>query len=132
MHPRFALLINGKQTSWIEATCGFRQGSPLSPYAFILCSELLSRALQLQGYSIGISLSPVGPHISNLLYADNILLIGAASLTALGAIRSTLENYCKWAGQCINLSKSMVLFSKATPSWKANWIARSLSFQQVT
>ncbi|KAK8913861.1 hypothetical protein KSP39_PZI024155 [Platanthera zijinensis] len=32
MHPRFALLLNGKQTSWIEATCGFRQGCPLSPY----------------------------------------------------------------------------------------------------
>ncbi|KAK8939158.1 hypothetical protein KSP39_PZI011122 [Platanthera zijinensis] len=132
MHPRFALLINGKQTSWIEATCGFRQGCPLSPYAFILCSELLSRALQLQGHSIGISLSPAGPRISHLLYADDILLVGAASLTALGAIRSTLGNYCKWTGQCINLSKSMVLFSKATPSWKADWIARSLGFQQVT
>ncbi|KAK8948580.1 hypothetical protein KSP39_PZI006116 [Platanthera zijinensis] len=132
MHPRFTLLINDKQTTWIEATCGFRQGCPLSPYAFILCSELLSHALQLQGHSIGISLSPAGPRISHLLYADDILLIGAASLTALGAIWSTLKNYCKWTGQCINLSKSMVMFSKATPSWRADWIARSLGFQHVT
>ncbi|KAK8951217.1 hypothetical protein KSP39_PZI003094 [Platanthera zijinensis] len=132
MHPLFALLLNGKQTLWIEATCGFRQGCPLSSYAFILCSELLSRSLQLQGHSIGISLSPAGPLISHLLYADDILLVGNASSTTLGAIRSTLEDYCKWTGQCIKSSKSIVVFSKATPSWKADWIARSLGFQRVT
>ncbi|KAK8954154.1 hypothetical protein KSP39_PZI001645 [Platanthera zijinensis] len=132
MHPRFALLINDKQTPCIEATCGFRQGCPLSPYAFIVCFELLFSALQLRGHSIGISLSPTGPRISHLLYADDILLVGAASLIALGAIQSTLENYCKWTGHCINLSKSMVMFNKSTPSWKADWIARSLGFQHVT
>ncbi|PKA63653.1 integrator complex subunit 11 [Apostasia shenzhenica] len=40
--PRFALMINGQKSTWIEASCGFRQGCPLSPYLFILCSELLS------------------------------------------------------------------------------------------
>ncbi|KAK8914037.1 hypothetical protein KSP39_PZI023674 [Platanthera zijinensis] len=132
MHLRFALLLNDKQTLRIEATREFRQGCPLSSYAFILCSELLSCALQLQGHSIGISLSPAGPRISHLLYADDVLLVGAASSTALGAIRSTLEDYCNWTGQCINSSKSMVVFSKAMPSWKADWIARSLGFQRVT
>ncbi|KAK8948365.1 hypothetical protein KSP39_PZI006163 [Platanthera zijinensis] len=92
MHPRFALLLNGKQTSWIEATCGFRQGCPLSPYAFILCSELLSYALQLKGDSIDISLSLAGPRISHLLYANDILLVGDASSTIIRAIWSTLAH----------------------------------------
>ncbi|KAK8928633.1 hypothetical protein KSP39_PZI017355 [Platanthera zijinensis] len=42
------------------------------------------------------------------------------------------DDYYKWTGQCINSSKSMVVFSKATPSYKAYWIARSLGFQRVT
>ncbi|PKA62100.1 integrator complex subunit 11 [Apostasia shenzhenica] len=29
--PRFAFMFNGHRSPWIKATCGFRQGCPLSP-----------------------------------------------------------------------------------------------------
>ncbi|PKU82767.1 putative mitochondrial protein [Dendrobium catenatum] len=39
---KFALIINGRYSSWIQAKSGFRQGCPLSPILFILCAQLLS------------------------------------------------------------------------------------------
>lgn len=41
----FSLLINGTPTKWLKTNCGIRQGDPLSPYLFILCSQLLTHLL---------------------------------------------------------------------------------------
>ncbi|KAI0508052.1 hypothetical protein KFK09_014186 [Dendrobium nobile] len=37
----FSIIINGKNSSWIDAHSGFRQGCPLSPYLFILYDVLI-------------------------------------------------------------------------------------------
>ncbi|PKU64094.1 integrator complex subunit 11 [Dendrobium catenatum] len=41
---KFALIINGRYSSWIHTKSGFRQGCPLSPILFILSAQLLSNA----------------------------------------------------------------------------------------
>ncbi|PKU87328.1 putative mitochondrial protein [Dendrobium catenatum] len=69
--PCFTLLINGNQTTRIEARRGFRQGCPLSPFLYFLCSQLLSNVLKRTD-NIGIQVSSHGPKISHLLYADDI------------------------------------------------------------
>ncbi|PKU66269.1 integrator complex subunit 11 [Dendrobium catenatum] len=38
VEPRFSIIINGNLSNWIEGKSGFRQGCPLSPFLFILCS----------------------------------------------------------------------------------------------
>ncbi|KAL0920000.1 hypothetical protein M5K25_009098 [Dendrobium thyrsiflorum] len=58
---------------------GFRQGCLLSPYLFILYSELLSKALHQHGYSVGIAISNWEDKLLHLLYADDILLFVEAS-----------------------------------------------------
>lgn len=130
-HPRFSILLNGSRTDWIAAECGFRQGCPLSPYIFILVAELLSCILREQGSSIGVSLKPGGPRLTHLLYADDILLFSEVSTASVAALRRSLDVYCSWTGQQINHGKSMVAFSKATPSWKANRFTRQLGFARV-
>ncbi|KAK8951856.1 hypothetical protein KSP39_PZI003968 [Platanthera zijinensis] len=77
--PSFSLLLNGLRSRPIVEARGFRQGCPLSPYLFILCSELLSLAFQQHGPDLGIVLSYPGPRISHLLYADDILIFSEAS-----------------------------------------------------
>ena len=44
-YPQFALLVNGSPTDWFSTTCGLCQGCLLSPYLFILSSELLTTYL---------------------------------------------------------------------------------------
>ncbi|KAK8948523.1 hypothetical protein KSP39_PZI005736 [Platanthera zijinensis] len=116
----------------LEIMHKFKVSTARSGFMAIKIDRAQAYDKMLQGHSIDISLSPAGPRISHLFYVDDILLVGDASLTALGAIWSTLEDYYKWMGQCINSSKSIVVFSKATTSWKADWIARSLGFRRVT
>ncbi|PKU61732.1 putative mitochondrial protein [Dendrobium catenatum] len=73
--PRFAILVNGTLTDGITAGCGFRQGCPLSPYLFILCSVLLSLHFRQNYLELGIQIRVGGPAFSHLLYADDVLCL---------------------------------------------------------
>ncbi|PKA62376.1 putative mitochondrial protein [Apostasia shenzhenica] len=99
--PRFALMINGRKSNWIEATCGFRQGCPLSPYLFILCSELLSLLInqhQNRDDLLGIRTTAHGPLITHLLFADDILMFAPATCRAVKTLNNIFDTYCSWSG----------------------------------
>ncbi|KAI0497161.1 hypothetical protein KFK09_020383 [Dendrobium nobile] len=129
--PKFQLLINGCRTDWITGLSGFRQGCPLSPYLFILCSELLTKAFARDGQQLGVRVVREAPIISHLLYADDVLVFAEASGSNAKCARNLIEHYCGWTGQRLNCNKSAILFSKKCPLWKQRRIAKELGFRRV-
>ncbi|KAI0516047.1 hypothetical protein KFK09_008719 [Dendrobium nobile] len=129
--PKFTLLMNGNRTRWIDAKSGLRQGCPLSPYLFILCSELLSKSFKQRGGQLGVQVARNTVSISHLLYADDILVFAEASRCNARRIMDLLGDYCCWTGQKINCGKSAIMFNRKCPSWRKRMIARIMGYKKV-
>jgi hypothetical protein len=113
----FSILLNGSPFGLFSPGRGLRQGDPLSPFLFILGAEVFSRLMfkeegfgRLKGLRIARNCSP----IHHLLFADDLLIFGEASVSVAASIKSCLDKYCRWSGQAINTSKSSIRFSRNT------------------
>ena len=73
----YSILVNGEPTSMIVPTQGIRQGDPLPPFLFLLCTEglngLITQAAN-RGDIKGFALSRNSPRLTHLLFADDSLL----------------------------------------------------------
>ena len=73
----FSVIINGTPYGNIIPSRGLRQGDPLSPYLFLLCTEGFTSLLQkaeMERLIKGVSICRSAPRISNLHFADDSLL----------------------------------------------------------
>ncbi|PKA54952.1 Putative ribonuclease H protein [Apostasia shenzhenica] len=132
-NPRFQITFNGIRSPWITATCGLRQGCPLSPYLFILYSELLSLLIQdkLATNALnGIQLYRNGPVLSHLLFADDIFIFASATHKAAMAIKNIFCSYCDASGQRINRAKSSIFFSNKTKRSRKRMLVNIFGFHQ--
>jgi hypothetical protein len=87
----------------------------LSPYPFAIAINELSNMLQtsLDTNNIeGLTLGPMAPRIHSLLFADDLIICGQATMAEASAIKATIDNFCQASGQTPNLSKSAILFSR--------------------
>ena len=113
----FFVLVNGRPFGNVLPSKGIRQGDPLSPYLFLLCTKgftsLLDRA-EIGRTLHGVSISRNAPKITNLLFADDSLIFSRASSAEINSIVEILQVYAKASGQCINLEKSSMYFSNNT------------------
>ncbi|XP_071920756.1 uncharacterized protein [Coffea arabica] len=111
----FSFNINGECKEYIVPERGIRQGDPLSPYLFLICSEgfssLLKRATQTRNMA-GMKRSRHGPSITHLFFADDSLIFCKANSQEAKELKRILEVYEQESGQMVNLDKSSVFFSK--------------------
>ncbi|XP_073003515.1 uncharacterized protein [Typha latifolia] len=112
--PSYAILINGKQSEWIHPHRGLRQGDPLSPYLFILVSQILSGLINQKVSSGELKAFRVGDvRISHLLYADDPLITVCATPSNADRILECLSNYETLSNQRVNFQKSALYL----PTW---------------
>ncbi|KAI0508026.1 hypothetical protein KFK09_014160 [Dendrobium nobile] len=82
-------------------------GQILKWYGFpSIISNLLMECVVDRGQTLGIKVSPRGPRITHLLYADDVLIFSHVSMVLAKALKVIVENFCQWTGQRINVSKS--------------------------
>jgi hypothetical protein len=79
----------------------------------------------------GIKMARSCPPISHLLFADDVMIFSRANVSEARTILNCLSTCYKWSGQCINVSKSAVFFSRNCRPVKKNSIKGILSFNLI-
>ena len=114
----YSILINGEPSGTIHPNRGIRQGDPLSPYLFLLCTEglhgLISHATS-EGHIRGISICKSGPWLTHLFFADDSLLFCKATIQECQYVQDLLRIFEEASGQKLNRDKTTLFFSKVTP-----------------
>jgi len=107
----YSIHINGEPSSIIHPSRGLRQGDPLSPYLFLICSKGLHSLLQQAAEANqirGVSICKKGP----LFFADDSVIFCRASLVECRRIQELLECYEKALRQQLNRSKTGLFFQQ--------------------
>ena len=108
---QYRVLLNGQQRGLIIPHRGLRKGDHLSPYFFIMCTEVLianikkaERGKQLTRMKV----ARVCPSKSHLLFADNSFFFCKAQKEECQTILRILKEHEVVSGQLINFQKSLI------------------------
>ena len=108
---QYRVLLNGQPCGLIILHRGLRQGDPLSPYLFVICTETLienikkaEREKQLTGMKVARACSS----ISHFLFADDCLFFCKAQKDECQTILRILKEYEVVSEQLINFQKSSI------------------------
>lgn len=114
---RFSVIINGQPSAFFTPSRGLRQGFPLSPYLFLLCTHGLSYLIKIRvinGALSGIRCHRLAPTITHLFFVDDTLLFGEVDRVSCENLREIMQVYENASGQLINLNKYSITFSPSS------------------
>ena len=112
-----AVNVNGYLSPFLCLSLGVRQGCPLSPFLYVLVSELLVVNIHSNPRISGLSL-PSSPPLSPISqYTDDTSL----SLSSDDSIRATFETYDLYE----KASSSKLNRSKSKGLWLGSWRGRT-------
>ena len=110
---QYRVLLNGQPKGNIIPQPGLRQGDPLSPYLFIMCTEALVaniKKAEREKHLTGIKVAKACPPISHLIFADDSLFFCKAKRGECQTILRILKEYEVASCQQINFEKSLIQF----------------------
>ncbi|KAG7534390.1 Ribonuclease H-like superfamily [Arabidopsis thaliana x Arabidopsis arenosa] len=129
----YKVLLNGSPRGFIRPSRGIRQGDPISPFLFILCTEALVAKLkdaELHGRIQGLQISRASPSTSHLLFADDSLFFCKADPTQGREIIDILRTYGEASGQQLNTAKSSVMFGHDVDNTTRNTIKATIGIHR--
>ena len=127
-NPVSYVMLNGTMSRPFGPQRGCRQGDPLSPYIFILCSEILTLLVKENRRIKGIHIGDTEFLISQ--YADDTVFVLDGSPSSFTATMFLLEQYAEMSGLHVNYLKTNVIWigSRKFSSlvfhrsrWKLKW-----------
>ena len=109
----YSVLVNGEPKGLIQPTWGIRQGDPLSPFLFLLCTEGLDSLIskvETEGAIHGFGLSRRSSKLTHLLFADDSLLFCRFNRSECQKMLEILVQYESLSEQQINKGENYHLF----------------------
>ena len=131
---RFTLLLNGSKSTSFSPSRGIRQGDSLSPYLFILCSEVLARLIDREvgrGNISSVKVCPKAPTITKIFYADDVLLLCGAKISKVESLIGCIDKCCSWFGQSVNIEKSGIFVSNGVHNHFIRQVKAQWGFNQL-
>ncbi|XP_026400166.1 uncharacterized protein LOC113296041 [Papaver somniferum] len=129
-----SFLLNGTPGIQFKTTRGLRQRDPLSPYLFILCMYVFSKALmhaQNNNLIKGVKITPTIPSVSHIFFADDLLIFTNANPKEVRNLNTIIEQFSRISGQAINYDKSGLAFSPKTCNQDKNTITNILNIRRM-
>ena len=102
------VLVNGQSSPWFEIKRGCRQGDPISPYLFILCSEILAIMIRENKNITGITIGETEHKISQ--FADDTELFQNGERKTFEETIHMIETFGQISGLKINIEKTFVVW----------------------
>ena len=127
------VIINNTPTTWFPIQRGCRQGDPVSPYIFLICSEVLAHMIRQSDRIKGYSLFDDELKISQ--FADDTMLLLDGSKDSFEYCIFTILEYAKFSGLSMNFEKTKVIWFGCNrppdiifmPELNFNWNARTFT-----
>ncbi|KAK8657530.1 hypothetical protein V6N13_035761 [Hibiscus sabdariffa] len=140
VQPRVTVAMNDSLLSPFSAdefnpSRGLRQGDPLSPYLFLICAEGLSVLLNDANRERTVCAGTIGRErleVGHLLFADDSILFGDASIMGATNMRDVLHSYGNIYGQRVNFDKSLIFFSSNVEQYTRGQIGSLLGVRVST
>lgn len=132
MSASLQVLWNGEPTEKFQPMRGIRQGDPLSPYLFVMCIERLFQTIEEA--IVDTRWRPIyagrnWPKLSNLFFANDIVLFAEASSDQAQVIHECLRRFYLASGQKISLPKFRVYFSRNMDREAQGVISKALNIK---
>ena len=129
----YQVLINGEAKGKIVPSRRLRQGDPLSPFLFVLCTDVLISQLkqsEREKNLSGLKITRSSPPVSHLLFADDSLFFCKATQEECSELMRIIDVYSNASRQQLNKSKSSVLFGSKVVASSKHDLKRSLNINQ--
>jgi len=120
LHATSAIMINGEAGPVFQLARFLRQGGPLTPYLFILATDVLGHMLEDPRYDVeGLNLPRRG-RLRDQTFADDTTLYLKGDQANLDMAQGVLETFCIASGAKVNWNKSTAIWAsrrKRTWTW---------------
>ena len=130
----YSIQINYEPKGMIVPTRGIRQGDPLSPFLFLLCTEGLNGLISQvtnHGDIKGYALCRNSPRLTHIPFSDDSLLFCRVTKQECNNILEILDVYGSCSDQQINRNKTIIFFSKLTSKETREHIKQALGVLEI-